>query len=440
MPNRIPNVVVVGSGFAGLHCCRGLRKTPVNIALFDKNNYHLFQPLLYQVATASLSPADIAFPIRSIFRGQKNVDCILSEVTSVDLARSIICAGDLCVDYDFLVIAAGATHSYFGHGEWDKVAPGLKRIEDAIEIRKRILLAYEEAEHELDEAARRAKLTFVVVGGGPTGVELAGALREIAVEQIQKDYHNIDTSTARVILVEANDRVLKQFAKSLSEKAKQTLLKMGIELRLNGRVTQIDDGGVCVGDERISANNVFWAAGVQANPIGRTLGVPLDRAGRVLVKPDLSVPGYPNVFVIGDLASIVDTKTNQPVPGLAPAAMQMGDHVAKVIRQQVRGGVKVEDRLPFSYFDKGTMATIGKARAVADIRGWKFSGLFAWLLWSGIHLMFLIGFRSKIVVMINWIWTYIFDNKGARLITGEFKPKITKMRDVTPDDVEVVTS
>jgi len=432
MPN-IPNVIVVGSGFAGMHVCKGLRKTPVNIALFDRNNYHLFQPLLYQVATASLSPADIAFPIRAIFRQQKNVDCVLAEVTNVDLAKKCIFAGDLCVDYDYLVIAAGATHSYFGHEEWAKVAPGLKHVEDAIEIRKRILLAYEEAEHEMDEAARRAKLTFVVVGGGPTGVELAGALREIAVEQIQRDYRNIDTATARVILVEANDRVLKQFAGELSEKAKQTLQNMGIELRLNGRVTQIDDGGVCVGDERISANNVFWAAGVRANPLGKTLGVPLDRAGRVSVNPDLSVPGYPNVFVIGDLAAATDANTKQPVPGLAPAAMQMGDYVAKIIRQEVRAHVKVEDRQPFTYWDKGTMATIGKARAVADIRGWKFSGLFAWLMWSFVHLMFLISFRSKVIVMINWIWTYIFDNKGARLITGDFKPRITQMRDVTPN-------
>ncbi|MGN6625728.1 MAG: NAD(P)/FAD-dependent oxidoreductase [Tepidisphaeraceae bacterium] len=432
MPN-IPNVIVIGSGFAGMHVCKGLRKTPVNIALFDRNNYHLFQPLLYQVATASLSPADIAFPIRAIFRQQKNVDCVLAEVTHVDLAKKCIFAGDLCVDYDYLVIAAGATHSYFGHEEWAKVAPGLKHVEDAIEIRKRILLAYEEAEHEMDEAARRAKLTFVVVGGGPTGVELAGALREIAVEQIQRDYRNIDTATARVILVEANDRVLKQFAGELSEKAKQTLQNMGIELRLNGRVTQIDDGGVCVGDERISANNVFWAAGVRANPLGKTLGVPLDRAGRVSVNPDLSVPGYPNVFVIGDLAAATDANTKQPVPGLAPAAMQMGDYVAKIIRQEVRAHVKVEDRQPFTYWDKGTMATIGKARAVADIRGWKFSGLFAWLMWSFVHLMFLISFRSKVIVMINWIWTYIFDNKGARLITGDFKPRITQMRDVTPN-------
>ena len=432
MGKRIPNVVVIGAGFAGLHVCKALKKTPVNIALFDRNNYHLFQPLLYQVATAALSPADIAFPIRSIFRNQKNVDCVLSEVSSIDLSKNCINARELCIDYDYLVIAAGATHSYFGRDEWEKVAPGLKRIEDAIEIRKRILLAYEEAEHEEDEAARRAKLTFVVVGGGPTGVELAGSLREIAVEQIQKDYHNIDTSTARVILVEANDRVLKNMHPKLSEKAKEALVKMGIEIRLGGRVTLIDDGGVCVGDERIGANNVFWAAGVKANPIAKSMGVALDRAGRVNVNPDLSVPGYPNVFVVGDLANVTDPQTNQPVPGLAPAAMQMGQFVGKVIRQDV-AGVKVEERSRFEYWDKGTMATIGKAKAVADIRGWKFSGFIAWCMWSGIHLLFLIGFRSKVIVLINWLWNYLFDSKGARLITGDFKPRVTKMRDVTPD-------
>jgi NADH dehydrogenase len=430
------NVVVIGAGFAGLHVCKGLRKVPVNIALFDRNNYHLFQPLLYQVATAALSPADIAFPIRSIFRSQKNVDCVLSAVDDIDLAKSCIHAGDMCIDYDYLVVAAGATHSYFGHDEWEKFAPGLKRVEDAIEIRKRILLAYEEAEHEMDESARRAKLTFVVVGGGPTGVELAGSLREIAAEHIQKDYRNIDTSTARVILVEANDRVLKNMHPKLSEKARKTLEKMGIELQLNGRVTRIDDGGVHIGDERIGANNVFWAAGVRASPLGKALGVPLDRAGRVNVNPDLSVPGYPNAFVVGDLANVIDPQTNLPVPGLAPAAMQMGKHVAKIIRQEVISQVPVANRLRFEYWDKGTMATIGKARAVADIRGWKFTGLIAWLMWSVIHLLFLIGFRSKIIVSINWIWSYTFDSKGARLITGDFKPRITRMRDVTPDGFE----
>jgi len=433
MPTRVPNVVVIGAGFAGLKVCQGLRKTPVNVALFDRNNYHLFQPLLYQVASAALSPADIAFPIRAIFRNQQNINIVLAEVKDIDLGRKVIKTADMEIDYDYLVIATGATHSYFGKGDqWAKYAPGLKRVEDALEIRKRILLAYEEADNELDEASRRAKLTFVVVGGGPTGTELAGALREIAAEKIQEDYRTVVGSTVRVILVEANDRIMKQFDPALSEKAKKTLERMGVEVRNNARVTEIDDEGVCVGDERIPANNVFWAAGVQASPLGKSLGCELDRAGRVKVNPDCSVSGHPEVFVIGDQAALTDAK-GVTVPGLAPAAMQMGKYVAKVIRQEVTAHVPVEKRQPFVYFDKGTLATIGKARAIADIRGWKFSGFFAWILWSIVHLMFLVSFRNKLLVMINWFFTYIFDSKGARLITGEFHPRIKHMRDVTPE-------
>lgn len=434
MPQGHPNVVVVGAGFAGLRVCLGLANVPVNIALIDRHNYHLFQPLLYQVATAALSPADIAFPIRAIFRKQKNLECVLGDVSKIDLARKcLIVDGTQEIDFDYLVVATGATHSYFGQEAWMSNAPGLKSIDDALTIRKRILLAFEEAENELDEEARRAKLTFIVVGGGPTGVELAGALREIAVAEIQKDYRNIDTSTARVILVEANPRVLKTFDPKLSEKAKQSLEKLGVELRLNGRVTEIDEHGVKIGSERIEANNVFWAAGVLASPLGKTLGVELDRAGCVKVNPDLSIPGHPYAFVAGDLASIVDPKTNAPVPGVAPAAMQMGQHVAKIIRQELQNNVPVEKRIPFDYWDKGSLATIGKAKAVAQIKGFRFSGLLAWLLWSFIHLMFLITFRSKLLVMINWIFTYLFSSNGARLITGEFKPRIRKFRDVTPD-------
>jgi len=432
MLNRIPNVVIIGAGFAGLNTAKGLAKVPVNVVLFDQHNYHLFQPLLYQVASAALSPADIAFPIRTIFRNQKNVDVVLARVDTIDLTKKTLRAGELEIDFDYLVVATGATHSYFGKDEWRTFAPGLKYIEDATEIRKRILLAYEEAEYEEDEAARRAKLTFVVVGGGPTGVELAGSLREIAAEQIQKDFNNIDTSTARVILVEANDRVLKQFHPKLSAKAKKSLEKMGVEVVLGGRVTQIDNDGVSIGDQRIGASNVFWAAGVQANPLGKALGVPLDRAGRVLVNADLSVPGFPNAFVTGDLAYVVDARTNQPVPGVAPAAMQMGKHVAKVIRQEVVNSIPVGSRVAFKYFDKGSMATIGKARAIADIRGVRLSGFVAWMMWSLVHLMFLVSFRSKVLVMINWIFTYVFSSKGARLITGEVKPRIKRMRDVTP--------
>lgn len=426
------NVVVIGAGFAGLRVVQGLARVPINVALIDRHNYHLFQPLLYQVATAALSPADIAFPIRRIFRGQKNVECVLGEVTEIDINRKCLCLDHTQeIDYDYLVVASGATHSYFGNDAWAQVAPGLKTIADATEIRKRILLAFEEAENECDEESRRAKLTFVVVGGGPTGVELAGALRQIAVQEIQKDYRNVDTTTARVILVEANPRVLKTFDPKLSEHAGRDLEKLGVELMLNARVTQIDDRGVKIGEQRIEANNVFWAAGVLASPLGRKLGVETDRAGRVIVKPDLSVPGHPHVFVAGDLASITQSN-GEPVPGVAPAAMQMGEHVAKIIRQEVMNTIHPDQRQPFEYWDKGSMATIGKAKAIAQIKGWRFTGVFAWLMWSVVHLLFLITFRAKLFVMINWIYTYLFHTTGARLITGEFKPRIRKFRDVTP--------
>lgn len=427
------NVVVVGAGFAGLRVVQGLKDVPVNIALIDKHNYHLFQPLLYQVATAALSPADIAFPIRRIFRNQKNVECVLGEVTSIDLQRKCLCLDKTQeIDFDYLVVATGATHSYFGNESWSKLAPGLKTIDDATEIRKRILLAFEEAENELDEESRRAKLTFVIVGGGPTGVELAGALRQIAVNEIQKDYRNVDTTTARVILVEANPRVLKTFDPRLSEKAARDLKKLGVELMLESRVTEIDEQGVKIGNQRIQANNIFWAAGVLASPLGRCLGVETDRSGRVIVHPDLSVPGHPSVFVAGDLAAVTQPD-GQTVPGVAPAAMQMGEHVAKMIRQEVMNNIPPQQRLPFVYHDKGSMATIGKAKAIAQIKGWRFSGLFAWMLWSVVHLLFLITFRAKLFVMINWIYTYVFHTTGARLITGDFKPRIRKFRDVTPN-------
>ncbi len=429
-----PNVVIIGAGFAGLRVVQGLAGVPVNIAIIDRHNYHLFQPLLYQVATAALSPADIAFPIRRIFRSQKNVECVLGDVTHIDLARQCLTIDSSQeIDFDYLVVAAGATHSYFGKEEWLSNAPGLKTIEDALYIRKRILLAFEEAENELDLDAQRAKLTFIIVGGGPTGVELAGALRQIAVKEIQKDYRHIDTSTARVMLVEANDRVLKSFHPDLSARAQRDLEILGVEIRLSGRVTAVDEQGVKIGEERIDANNVFWAAGVLASPLGKSLGVEMDRAGRVIVKPDLSVPGHPNVFVAGDLASATNPANNQPVPGVAPAAMQMGAHVAKVIRQDILSKQSTEARAPFQYRDKGSMATIGKAKAIADIHGWRFTGFIAWLLWSMIHLMFLITFRSKVFVMLNWAYTYIFQSTGARLITGEFKPRIRKFRDVTPN-------
>jgi NADH dehydrogenase len=433
MAERIPNVVVVGAGFAGIHVVRQLKRVHCNVAIFDRHNYHLFQPLLYQVASAALSPGDIAYPIRRIFRSQANVAVVLGEVQSVDLKKKTITCQGIEQDYDYLVLAAGSTHSYFGKDEWAKTAIGLKSVDDALEMRKRILTAFEEAENEMDDASRRAKLTFVIVGGGPTGVELAGALREIAVNDIQRDFRNIDTSTARVILFDGNDRLIKGFPPSLSQKAKEDLERMGVEVRLNSRVTNVDAQGLNVGEERIEAQNIFWAAGVQAAGVSHTLGVELDRAGRVKVLPDLSIPGYPTAFVAGDLASVIDPKTKELVPGLAPAAMQMGRHIGRRIRQEIEMGPSDASTRPaFHYVDKGTMATIGKNKAVADVKGWKFGGFFAWLMWGLVHLMFLVSFRSKVFVMWTWIWNYLFNQRSVRLITGETRFSIRKVRDVTP--------
>ena len=440
MADRVPNIIVIGAGFAGMKLVQGLKRARANVVVFDRHNYHLFQPLLYQVASAALSPADIAFPVRRAFRGQCNVQVVLGEVERINLDRKTIGVQGVEQDYDYLAIATGSTHSYFGkEKEWSAIAPGLKTIDDAVGIRNRILAAFEEAENELDEASRKAKLTFVIVGGGPTGVELAGALREIAVQDIQKDFRNIDTSTTRVMIVEANDRLIKQFDKKLSERAKRDLEKMGVEVRIGGRVTTLDEKGLCIGDERIDAQTVFWAAGVQASPLGKTLNVELDKAGRVKVKPDLSVPGHPEVFIVGDLAAIVDPKTNMPVPGLAPAAMQMGTHVAHVIQAEIEHGVQPpERRKAFEYWDKGTMATIGKNKAVADIKGLKFGGFLAWLMWGGVHIMFLISFRNKLIVIMTWAWNYLLNARPARLITGGRHPTVHTVRDVTPNSTSVV--
>jgi len=427
MSERTPVVVVIGAGFAGLKVVLGLRKAPVRIILVDKHNYHLFQPLLYQVATAALSPADIAYPIRRIFRKQANVAVAMGDVQVIDLAKKEFGNAETRVPFDYLVVAVGSTHSYFGHEEWHTMAPGLKTIDDATEIRKRVLLAFEEAEYEADEEARRAKLTFVVVGGGPTGVEMAGALREIAANDIQRDFRSIDTKTSRILLVQGGDRLLPSFPQKLSDRAKADLEAMGVEVRLNARVTKVDDEGIWIGDERLRANNVIWAAGVQAPPLLKTLCVPLDKSGRVIVNPDCSVPGNPNVFVIGDAAAITDPATNQPVPGLAPAAMQMGRFVAKIIRSEV-GSPTPPPRPAFHYVDKGTMATIGTRRAVADIKGFRFGGLFAWVLWSIIHLTFLISFRNKLWVMLNWMYQYFTMGREARLITGKAELKLHTVR------------
>ena len=404
-----PRVVIVGVGFAGLNAAKALRKAPVRLTIIDRRNFHLFQPLLYQVATAALNPSDIAYPIRSIFRRQRNVESVLlAEVVNIDLDASEITLDDgQTILYDYLVVATGATHSYFGHDEWSEVAPGLKTIEDALVIRSRVLRAFEEAERNPDQADRW--LSFVVVGAGPTGVELAGALIEIAVHAVGDEFDAVDPRNARVVLVEGTNRVLPPYPEGLSASARRQLEKLGVEVLTSALVELIDLDGVSLSTgERIEAGTVIWAAGVEASPLGRMLGAEMDRSGRVMVQPDLSVAGQPNVFVAGDLALV------EGVPGVAPAAIQMGRHVASAIWADISG----ENRLPFRYRDKGSLATIGRARGVADIRGIRFSGLFAWIAWLAIHIFYLIGFRNRVFVLASWAWSYLTFRRGARIITG----------------------
>jgi NADH dehydrogenase len=427
-PLPAKRLIVVGAGFAGINLVKQLRDLPLDILLIDKHNYHCFQPLLYQVATAALSPADIAHPIRHIFRDQKNVTVVLGEIDRVDLAGQQVCGGDVCVPYDYLALAVGSTHSYFGNEKWMPLAPGLKSVDDATQIRRQVLLAFEEAELEADDAARRAKLTFVVVGGGPTGVEMAGALREIAATDIPRDFRNIDTTTSRIILLQGGDRLLPQFHPKLSARAQSDLEAMGVEVRLNSYVTGVEPDGVRVGEQKIPAGNVIWAAGVQAPKVLSTLGVPQDRSGRIQVNPDFTIPGHPNVFVLGDAAHAVDAQTHQPLPGLAQAAIQSGRYVGRLLRDELEHRTDPDQRPPFHYYDKGMLATIGTRRAVADIRGWRFGGFFAWLLWSLVHITFLIGFRNKLFVMAGWIYDYLFSGREARLITGKFSLQIRRLR------------
>jgi NADH dehydrogenase len=411
MDASLPRVVVVGAGFGGLTAARALGDAPVAVTLLDRRNFHLFQPLLYQVATAALNPSDIAAPIRHVVRRQRNTTVLLADVREVDVSARIVRTDHGDLPYDFLVLAAGANDSYFGHDEWRTFAPGLKTVEDALEMRRRILLAFERAEWEKESVARQEWLTFVVVGGGPTGVELAGALAEIARHALAEDFRGIDPARARVILVEGADRVLPGFPPTLSESAARQLAGLGVSVRTGVRVTGIDGEAVWLGEERIGARTALWAAGVAASPLTRSLGVPVDRQGRVLVAPDLTVPGHPEIFVIGDASALVDR--GKAVPGVAPAAMQEGRHAAKNIRRAIAG----RPLLPFRYVDKGTLATIGRAAAVADIRGWRLSGLLAWLAWLAIHIFFLIGFRNRALVMFEWAWAYVSWQRGARLIT-----------------------
>jgi NADH dehydrogenase len=407
-------VVIVGGGFGGLYAARTLRKAKVRITLVDRRNHHLFQPLLYQVASAALSPANIAVALRRVLRSQKNADVVLGEVKQIDLRGHRVLLGDGALDYDYLIVATGATHSYFGHGEWERFAPGLKSLEDAVEIRRRILLAYERADRETDPALRTALLTFVVVGGGPTGVELAGALAEIARHVLARDFRHIDPASARVVLVEAGPRILPAFPPDLSTAAQRRLERMGVQVLLGRPVTAIDEHGVSMGKEHIVSRCALWAAGVQASPLAISLGAPLDRAGRVLVEPDLSVPGAPDAFVIGDLAALKQPD-GKLVPGVAPAAIQGGRHAARSIERLIEGG-KPE---AFRYLDKGSLATIGRAAAVAQIGALRTEGFFAWVVWLVVHIATLIGFRNRFIVLAEWAAIYLRNERGARLITGD---------------------
>ena len=425
MDTDLPHVVIVGGGFAGLYCARALKRVPARVTLVDARNFHLFQPLLYQVATASLSPADIAMPLRYVLRGHPRTQVWMGEVVDVDVDSRTVYLEEGTLHYDYLVLATGATHAYFGHEEWAEQAPGLKTIDDATEMRRRFLLAFEAAEREADTEARKRLLTFAIVGAGPTGVELAGAMAEIARKVMPREFRAIDTKSARILLLEGGPRVLPAYTERSSARAQRQLEKLGVEVRTNALVSAIGDGTVHIGDETIAAANVFWAAGVAASPLGARLGAPLDRAGRVLVEKDCSVPGHPEVFVIGDLAHV--EHNGSLVPGVAPAAMQMGRHAARCIDAAVHGRPTPE----FRYLDKGNLATIGRAAAVAEIWGAKLSGLVAWLVWVFVHILYLIGFRNRLIVMVQWAWAYLWYNRGIRLITGSPRIDLQRARDGT---------
>jgi NADH dehydrogenase len=433
-----PRVVIVGAGFAGINAAKALGRAPVNVTVVDRKNHHTFQPLLYQVALAVLSPAEIASPVRAVLRNARNVKVLLGEVTGFDLEKRLVRLdgeGDtqpLSLPYDYLVVASGATHAYFGHPEWAEFAPGLKTLEDAINIRRRVLMVFENAERDAIAGQAGPPLNFVVIGAGPTGVELAGAIADISKRYMEHDFRAIDPSKARIILLEGGPRVLPVYPQDLSLSAERQLKEMGMEVRTNALVTNLEPGMVTVGKEKIPATVVLWGAGVSASPLGKMLGAPADRAGRVIVEPDLSVPGHPEVFVVGDLAAaymkdektvtaaaganaVAPTQPKKMVPGVAPAAIQMGKFAARQIKRTVAGKPREE----FHYLDKGTLATIGRSRAVGDFGRFHVSGYFAWLAWLFIHVFFLIGFRNRFMVMLEWAWAYITYKSNARLITGE---------------------
>ena len=407
-------MVIVGGGFGGLSAAKALKNADVQVTLLDRRNHHVFQPLLYQVATATLSPGDIAAPIRWILRRARNVRVLLGEATRLDVAaRRVQLADGGVLDYDYLIVASGSSHAYFGHEEWEPFAPGLKTLEDAITIRRRILIAFERAERETDPAQQRELLTFVLVGGGPTGVELAGTLAEIARQTLRDDFRSIDTSHARIVLVEAS-RILATFPENLQRAARESLTRLGIEIREGVAVTHIDSHGVMLGSERLDAGTIIWAAGVAASPLVKTLGAPLDRAGRVLVEPDLSIPGHPEVFVVGDVAAFLH-QGGKLLPGVAQVAMQGAAHAARNVLRRERG----EQSLPFVYRNLGNMAIVGRGSAIADLPWARFSGVIGWLSWLFLHIFMLIGFRNRIVVLFEWAVAFLTFQRGARLITEQ---------------------
>lgn len=409
-----PRVVIVGGGFGGLHAARKLAHSPVRITLIDRRNHHTFQPLLYQVATAGLSPGEIAAPIRWIVRNQQNIEVLLGEVQGFDLESRRVKMADAEVAYDYLIVAAGATHGYFGHDEWELFAPGLKTIEDALEIRRRVLLAFELAERQGAESAQSFPLNFVIVGGGPTGVELAGTLAEISHHVLAKEFRAIDPKRTRILLLEGGPRILPSYTEDLSASAEKQLRDLGVEVHTSAMVTRVEPAAVWMGETRLPAVVILWAAGVAASPLGKKLGATVDRAGRVLVNPDLSIPGHPEVFVIGDLAALKDEQ-GKFLPGIAPVALQEGAATARNIERELRG----QPRENFHYLDKGSLATIGRSAAIAQFGKLHISGFVAWLSWLFVHIFFLIGFRNRIIVLIQWAWSYFTYERGARLITGD---------------------
>jgi NADH dehydrogenase len=419
---KLPHVLILGGGFAGLYAAKDLRNAPVRVTVVDRRNHHLFQPMLYQVATAGLNPSDIASPIRSILRASKNTEVLLAEVSDIDVdARTVRFTDGATASYDYLVVATGARHSYFGHDEWEPLAPGLKSLEDALEIRRRVLLAFEHAERETDPIRRHAYLTFVIVGGGPTGVEMAGAVAEIRRYALRRDFRHIDPGEATVMLLEGGPRLLPSYPENLSAQAKQKLRRLGVEVRTETLVTDIRPGSVNAAGWVIPTQTVIWAAGNTASPILQSLGAPLDRIGRVIVEPDCTIPGHPEVFVLGDAAAF-DHQEGGTLPGICPVAIQMGEYTASVIEGDLAG----RPRRAFSYWDKGQLAVIGRGQAVADIWKLHFGGFLAWMVWIFVHVFFLIGFRNRVLVLLQWAWSYFTYSRGARLITGEVQtPRAT---------------